>query len=84
MIKDYNVSELFPSEGIDGGNKYNLALAIQVLGTHLTSAEKTGGISVTFISSTTGYPEEEYFLNKNTWSTNVADWGQSGHVSHLF
>ena len=83
MIKDYNVSELFPSEGIDGGNKYNLALAISVLGTHLTAAEKTGGISVTFISSTTGYPEEEYFLNKNTWSTNVADWGQRFEVGDV-
>lgn len=83
MIKDYNVSELFPSEGIDGGNKYNLALAISVLGTHLTAAEKTGGIKLTFISSVTGYPEEEYFLLKNTWSTNTADWGQRFEVGDV-
>ena len=28
MIKDYNVSELFPTEGVDGGNKYNLVQAM--------------------------------------------------------
>ena len=76
MIKDYNVSELFPTEGIDGGNKYNLALAIQVLGTHLSAAQKTGGIKLTFISSVSPYPEEEYYLQKSAWSTNTADWGQ--------
>lgn len=80
MMKDYNVSELFPSEGVDGGNKYNLALAIQVLGTHLTAAEKTGGIRLMFISNINPYPEEEYYLQKNVWSTNTADWGQRFEV----
>lgn len=83
MIKDYNVSELFPSEGLDGGNKYNLALAIQVLGNHLTTAEKTGGIKITFISSVSPYPEEEYYLNKNTWSTTLSDWGQRFEVGDV-
>jgi len=83
MIKDYNVSELFPSEGIDGGNRYNLALAIQVLGSHLTAAEKTGGIKITFISSSNPYPEEEYFLQKNTWSTTLSDWGQRFEVGDV-
>ena len=83
MIKDYNVSELFPTEGIDGGNKYTLALAIQVLGTHLTTAEKTGGIKLTFISSVSPYPEEEYYLNKNTWSTTTSDWGQRFEVGDV-
>lgn len=80
MIKDYNVSELFPTEGVDGGNKYNLALAIQVLNTHLTAAEKTGGVKLTFISTTSPYPEEEYYLQKSTWSTTPADWGQRFEV----
>ena len=80
MMKDYNVSELFPTEGVDGGNKYNLALAIQVLGTHLTSAQKTGGIRLTFISSVSPYPTEEYYLSKSSWSGNAADWGQRFEV----
>ena len=83
MIKEYNVSELFPAEGIDGGNKYNLSLAIQVLNTHLTSTQKTGGIKLTFISSLSPYPEEEYFLGKSSWSTNTSDWGQRFEVGDV-
>ena len=83
MIKDYNVSELFPTEGIDGGNKYNLALAIQVLGTHLSAAQKTGGIKLTFISSVSPYPEEEYYLGKSSWSGNAADWDQRFEVGDV-
>ena len=80
MIKDYNVSELFPTEGVDGGNKYNLALAIQVLGVHLTAEEKSGGIKLTFISTVSGNPSEEYYLNSSSWSTEVSDWGQRFEV----
>ena len=83
MIKEYNVSELFPTEGVDGGNKYNLALAVQVLGTHLTAAEKTGGIKLLFTSSTSPYPTEEYFLGKSTWSGNTADWDQRFEVGDV-
>ena len=82
MMKDYNVSELFPTEGVDGGNKYNLALAIQVLGTHLTSAQKTGGIKLTFISSVSNY-EEEYYLGKSSWSTTASDWDQRFEVGDV-
>ena len=74
MIKDYNLSELFPAEGVNGGNKYNLTQAIQVLGSHLTAAEKTGGIRIIFISTTDPYPVEEWFLRKGTWSTDEKDW----------
>ena len=75
MIKDYNVSELFPTEGMDGGNKYNLALAILVLGNHLSPAQKTGGgIRLMFISSDSPYPTEEYYLRKSSWSENGSDW----------
>ena len=80
MIKDYNVSELFPTEGVDGGNKYNLALAIQVLGVHLTAEEKSGGIKLTFISTVSGNPSEEYYLNSSSWSAEVSDWGQRFEV----
>ena len=83
MIKDYNVSELFPTEGIDGGNKYNLALAIQVLGTHLSAAQKTGGIKLTFISSVSPYPEEEYYLGKSSWSATASDWDQRFEVGDV-
>ena len=83
MMKDYNVSELFPTEGVDGGNKYNLALAIQVLGTHLTSAQKTGGIKLMFISSLSPYPTEEYYLGKSSWSGNAADWDQRFEVGDV-
>ena len=79
MIKEYNVSELFPTEGIAGGNTYNLALAVQVLGTHLRASEKTGGIKLTFIPSVSDY-EEEYYLSKNVWSGVASDWKQRFEV----
>lgn len=82
MIKEYNVSELFPTEGIAGGNTYNLALAVQVLGTHLRASEKTGGIKLMFISSVSNC-EEEYYLNKNVWSGNVSDWKQRFEVGDV-
>ena len=83
MIKEYNVSELFPTEGIAGGNTYNLALAVQVLGTHLRASEKTGGIKLTFISSVFGGPVEEYYLGKNTWSAVASDWKQRFEVGEV-
>ena len=83
MIKSYNVSELFPYEGIDGGNRYDLALALFVLNTHLTNEEKRGGISITFISVNPPYLEEEYFLNKTLWSINKNDWGQRFEVGNV-
>lgn len=39
MIKEYNVSELFPTEGIDDGTVYTLDLAISVLSAHLRDSE---------------------------------------------
>ena len=71
MIKEYNVSELFPTEGVGGGNTYTLALAIQVLSTHLRVEEKTGGIKLTFISNN---KYVQYRLMTASFSTSVADW----------
>ena len=83
MIKDYNVSELFPTEGVGGGNTYTLSLAIQVLGTHLRTEEKTGGLKLKFISSTSSNCEEEYYLTKSTWSTSISDWEQKFGVGDV-
>ena len=83
IIDTYNVSVLFPTEGLDGGNTYNLALAIQVLGAHLSEDEKRGGVSVKFVqSSDNKYVQYRYvsdsievasFVNTNNWVTAVED-----------
>ena len=80
MMKEYNVSDLFPTEGIDGGNKYTLALAIQTLNNHLAAAQKTGGVKLIFIPTDNPNTEEEYYLHKSVWSTSADDWGQRFEV----
>ena len=74
LVKEYNVSELFPTEGIDGGNTYNLPLAIRVLGSHLRSSEKNGEIKVTFIPEENANYTNSYYKNKQEWSNLEADW----------
>ena len=83
MIKEYNVSELFPTEGVSGGNTYTLALAIQVLGTHLRTEEKTGGIKLMFIPNGSQTVVEEYYKYKQAWSTTLSDWEQQFGVGDV-
>lgn len=75
MIKEYDVSTLFPTEGQSGGNTYNLELAIQVLGDHLPSELKQcgGGMKILFISADSNR-YVEYRLSSPSWSTNPGDW----------
>lgn len=75
MIKEYNVSELFPTEGIDDGTVYTLDLAISVLGAHLRDSEKCGGIKIIFLERT----KEKfitYALVSSQWSDDPNDWNQ--------
>lgn len=74
MVKEYNVSELFPTEGINGGNIYTLPLAIRVLGSHLRPAEKKGEIKIAFISEEDANYTNSYYKNKQKWSNLEGDW----------
>ena len=73
MIKEYNVSELFPTEGIDDGTIYTLDLAISVLGAHLRDFEKHGGIKITFFEKTKER-YNTYTLISAQWSEDPNDW----------
>ena len=48
MINEYNVSKLFPTGGIDGGDTYTLEGAIALLNSKLTASQKTVGIKLAF------------------------------------
>ena len=73
MIKEYNISELFPTEGIDDGTVYTLDLAISVLGAHLRDFEKHGGIKITFFEKTKER-YNTYTLISAQWSEDPNDW----------
>ena len=75
MIKEYNVSELFPTEGIDDGTVYTLDLAISVLGAHLRDSEKCGGIKLIFLERTKD-KFNTYILVSSQWSDDPNDWNQ--------
>lgn len=73
IIKEYNVTELFPTEGIDGGNKYTLAAAVQVLDSHLRTQDKTVGIRVAF--EDTEYPSNHRsYMYLGGTMTSTANW----------
>lgn len=48
IFTEYNVSALFPTNGIDSGDKYNLALAISILSNHLEAEQKNPGTKMIF------------------------------------
>lgn len=48
LIDCYDVTRIFPKAGIDGGDKYTLKSAIDVLGTALTSEQMIKGITIKF------------------------------------
>ena len=73
FLREYNVSVLFPTEGVDEGSSYTLELAITVLGSHLNASEKTGGVRVVFLSKETNQIES-YTLITPDWSSEVSDW----------
>jgi hypothetical protein len=53
----YNVSAKFPTSGVDGGNKYTLQLAINII----PSADRKAGMIIKFIDSVSGEYDIWYF-----------------------
>ena len=72
-----DVSEKYPTSGVEGGNTYTLEGALTVLNTNLPASKKKGGMSIKFKSSDNKYVQ--YRLMADEWSTTVSDW-QSENV----
>ena len=76
MINEYNVSKLFPTGGIDGGDTYTLKGAIALLNSKLTASQKTVGIKLAFKDNGTNLTDTYTFqggtfTNLNSWGGNI-------------
>lgn len=71
MINEYNVSKLFPTGGVDGGDTYTLEGAIALLNSKLTASQKTVGIKLAFKDNGTIMKE---YLYKGDNIENVNNW----------
>ena len=71
LINDYNVTDLFPKLGVNGGDKYNLQSAISVLEAKLLADQKKPGIKVLFV--TTEGEAQEWRYNGDLF-TEVSNW----------
>lgn len=71
----WDVSAHFPTAGPNNDGKFTLAYILTNANTLIPEAWRKGGMSIRFISSFDN-KYVEYFLKKNTWSTDVSDWQQ--------
>ena len=73
----YNVSELLPTSGLEGGNKYDLTTALTQLDSLLDPEEKKVGIKVKFINSKDKCEIYNYegstFTSEDSWSLSLTD-----------
>lgn len=77
-VTELNISVLYPTQGIGGTNKYDLATAIaQVPAEYRTIA----GLKITFVSNETAKPET-WVYNNGTF-TDVNNWSQSNDSEKL-
>ena len=60
MITDYNVSVLFPTGGVSGGNVYTLSSAITKLSGVISDSDKVLGVRVSFLDQTGDLEVWEY------------------------
>lgn len=74
LIHEYNISDLFPTEGIDSGNKYTLELAISKLDSVL-SKNKTKGTKIMFYDETNSI--QEYIFTGDTFNDTLS-WEETG------
>lgn len=69
----FDVSEKYPTSGVEGGNTYTLEGAIAVLDANLSSNKKKGGMRIQFIQMSDN-KYVEYFLNSQTWTIDTKYW----------
>lgn len=87
LMLEYNVSQLWPTSGVDDGNSYTLALAVEVLSSHLGRPQKVNGVKLSFIPASENpvtYEYEEWIWKYNdvitewddidTFFTNLNYW----------
>jgi len=73
----FDVSEKFPTSGVEGGNTYTLEGALAVLNAGLSASKKKGGMSIKFVSSSDNkYVQFRYMSSSTAIAdfTNVANW----------
>ena len=68
LVSEYNVSVHFPTDGIDGTNRYTLETAIA----KIPAALRNVGIKCSFLNEA-GYPETWEYLNETAF-TNRSSW----------
>lgn len=76
LINEYNISQLYPTSGIDGGNTYTLASAINLLGTKLNDNQKTPATKVIYIDNETGEGRVWRYLGGDHEFTNTTSWSR--------
>lgn len=76
LIDCYDVTRIFPRAGIDGGDKYTLKSAIDVLGTSLTSEQMLKGITIKFQDQSGKVLKYEYqgVPNSSSDFKEVSNW----------
>ncbi len=75
LINVYDLTTIWPTEGISGGMFYDISTAIRVLDEHLTESQKFPGVRAQFLNEDNRLEEWQYFGNNFNF-TNVLGWGQ--------
>lgn len=82
LINEYNVSNLYPTGGTDGSNKYTLNTAILLLDSKLNTEEKKIGTKIGFINQESNYVQ---YIFTGTTFTDTTNWEKfdSNSISNL-
>jgi hypothetical protein len=75
LIKVYDLTTIWPTEGIRGGMFYDITKAIEVLDEHLTEEQKIPGVRAQFLNNGNRLEEWQFFGNNYNF-TNELGWGQ--------
>jgi len=69
----FDVSEKYPTSGVEGSNTYTLYGALAVLNANLPASKKKGGMSIKFVQSSDN-KYVQYRLMSATFSTTASNW----------
>ena len=75
LLKTYDLSTIWPTEGLQGGVFYDITKAIAVLNEYLTEEQKVPGVRAQFLNTGSRLEEWQYFGNNFNF-TNELGWGQ--------
>lgn len=76
MMDDYNLTTIWPNDGINTTSAYNLGRAIEVLDLNLLAKQKKPGVKARFTNSGGKYEEWEYFGGGYDF-TDIMGWRQT-------